>query len=111
MKTFVTVNFIMGFDDVEFYFEIQGNHISLCKVLSGDKYNVMNIRKVCISLNPDYASWLKFHSGTYYEGTEIEDTELNYLFGNNHWFVSKDHATFDKYIKELKFHMEELKGE
>ena len=111
MRKSIIIEFITGFHGLEFYFEIQGDRIFLCRVVSGDVYSTMTIKKVCISLNPDYASWLKFHSGTYYEGTEIEDTELNYLFGNNHWFVSKDHATFDKYIKELKFHMEELKGE
>ncbi|MCX6195598.1 MAG: hypothetical protein NTY55_02950 [Flavobacteriia bacterium] len=108
MKESITINFIVRCDEVVFYFEIQGASVALCKVVSGDNYNVMTIKKVCISLNPEYASWLKYHSGTYYKDTESEDTELNHLFTNNHWFVSNHHSNFDKYINELKYHMEEL---
>jgi|LakMenEpi03Aug12_release.lakeMendotaPanAssembly.Ray.scaffolds.fasta_scaffold844234_1 hypothetical protein len=111
MEHSIIIDFVKGFAGVEFYFEIQGERIFLCKVLSGDIYNVMDIRKVCISLNPAYASWLQFHSGTYFKGTENEITELHHLFDNNHWFVSNEHRQFDKYIKELKYHIEQLKGE
>jgi hypothetical protein len=108
MKQLLTIDFIIGYEGVQYYFEIHGDSISLCKVLSGSTYEIMNIKKIGISLNPEYATWLKAHSGTYYAGTESEDTELNHLFSNNHWFVSNNHSNFDKYINELKYHMEEL---
>ena len=116
MKQSIIIDFIIGYfdDEVEFYFEIQKNRIFLCKVLpKEDRWDndVETIKKVVISMNPDYIKWLKYHSGTYYAGTESETTELNHLFRNNYWFVSTEHSNFDKYIKELKYHMEELNKE
>ena len=97
--------------EMDTYFEIHGSSadpvIYLCKVVNTDV--VTTINKVGISRNTKYAEWLIFIVDTY--SKDAWDTPLEYLYNNNHWFVSTEHRVTDKYIRELVNYLRTLKGE
>ena len=83
------------------YFEIDDdNRITLCYVAY---FNPEIIIKRDISHNDEYAKWLLQNTGLYRPGQYQEETVLEYLFKNNHWFVSLEHYDQPtKYIVELQ---------
>lgn len=120
MKQSLIIDFILDInDEAHYYFEIMNStgeypQISLCKVVHREDYNsdVITIKKVGISMNPNYADWLKYNSGIYRIDNYHTNTILNHLYENKHWFVSLEHTNgVDKYIKELERHFKELEEE
>ena len=113
MKTFVTVDFKLDYHtgQAHLYFEIGDEQIFLCKVVEPDRYRYSTIRKMRISCNANYASWLVRNSGTYQISKYEEDTELNRMYMSNYWFICPDANDNEKYIKELEFYIKELEGE
>ena len=120
MKQSLIIDFILDMNnEAQYYFEIQNStgeypQIFLCKVVHKEDYmsDVITIKKVGISMNPKYADWLKYNSGTYNISKYETNTILNHLYENKHWFVSLEHTDgVDKYIKELKYHLKEIEGE
>ncbi len=120
MKQSLIIDFILDInDEAHYYFEIMNStgkypQISLCKVVHKEDYNsdVITIKKVGISMNPKYADWLKYNSGTYNITKYQRNTILYHMYQNRHWFVSLEHTDgVEYYIKELDYHMKELEEE
>ena len=120
MKQSLIIDFILNPDDeVHYYIEIVNSggeypNIFLCKVVSLECYNsdAITIKKVGISMNPKYADWLKYNSGTYNITKYQRNTILYHMYQNRHWFVSLEHTDgVEYYIKELDYHMKELEEE
>lgn len=89
------------------YFEIDSDdHITLCYVAY---FNPEIIIKRDISFNAEYAKWLLQNTGLYRPGQYEQETILEYLFDNNHWFVSLEHYNQPtKYIVELQKALEDM---
>lgn len=120
MKQSLIIDFILDMnDEAQYYFEIQNStaeypNIFLCKILSDGRYNsnVITTKKVGISMNPKYADWLKYNSGTYNINEYQRNTKLYHMYQNRQWFVSFEHTDgIEYYIKELDYHMKQLEGE
>lgn len=90
------------------YFEISEDYCTtLCYV---SYYNSELVIKRDISCNKKYAEWLLHFGGIKYKlGQYDEETALEYLFNNNHWFVSLEHYDQPtKYIVELQNALESM---
>ena len=114
MKESITVlpfTFDPDTEEMEIYFEIHGSDenqsIYLCKVVNADV--VTTINKIAISTNPKYAEWLMFVAANSSKG--CSNTPLKCLYNSSCWFVSSEHRDADKYIWELTYCLEAIKGE